>query len=130
MSLFPVSFSILGDPQFKPFMARASIWSEEAAQVNWSEKKWECHGKWVRMVCIFGVGDLQWLYHRPELFFNKFHADFEWLAYDCMEELVHNRTMAVLEGTVTFDPSYYLRLPFVVNKTLVTKVDEAVRYWT
>lgn len=107
----------------KSYTVRYSLWYSYDAPLQW-----ECQGKWIREICIFGVGDLQLLYHRPELFLNKFHADFEWLAYDCMEELVHNRTMAALEGTVTFDPSYYLRLPFVANKSLVTSVDEALKY--
>ena len=48
----------------------------------------------MREICIFGVGDLPWLYQRPELFVNKFYADeHEPLAYDCMEELVYNRTV-------------------------------------
>ena len=48
----------------------------------------------MREICIFGVGDLPWLYQRPELFVNKFYADeLEPLAYDCMEELIYNRTV-------------------------------------
>ena len=75
-----------GDVETKVFTTRASIWIPTAYQVNWSWKSWPCHGKWVRGICIFGVGDLPWLHNRPELYANKLYADFQWLTYDCMEQ--------------------------------------------
>ena len=131
-----------GDPETKPFTARASIWLPIAYQAQWSWTEWECQGRWVRHICIFGVGDLPWLYRRPELFVNKFYASsHEPLAYDCMEELVYNRTVmqaaahARLEPTYlarfessTFDPTYYLKLPFVAGKTArVVSLQETLR---
>lgn len=108
---------IAGDAESKPSTARASLWMALADQRNWSWKHWDCQGKWVRQICIFGVGDLPWLYHRPELFANKFFSSYEWLAYDCMEELMYNRTM--MGSRSQFDPTYYLNLPFVKNKHLI-----------
>lgn len=133
---------IIGDPETKPFTARASIWLPIAYQAQWSWTEWECQGRWVREICIFGVGDLPWLYRRPELFVNKFYAAHEPLAYDCMEELIYNRTVmqaadhARLEPTYlsrfessTFDPTYYLKLPFVSSKTTrVVSLEETLRY--
>jgi len=131
-----------GDPETKPFTARASIWLPVADQAQWSWTDWACQGRWVREICIFGVGDLPWLYRRPELFVNKFYADYEPLAYDCMEELIYNRTVmaaashAGLEPTYlsrfessTFDPTYYLKLPFVSNKaTHVVPLRETLHF--
>jgi hypothetical protein len=140
-----------GDPETKTFTARATIWLPIADQVDWSWSPWSCRGQWVREICIFGVGDLPWLYRRPELFVNKFYADFEPLAYDCMEELIYNRTVrphlkphhsdasgGYDSSTVgelfngideAFDPTYYLRLPFVINKTsTVVSLDEAITF--
>lgn len=130
---------ILGDPETKTFTARATIWSPIADQLDWSWSPWSCRGQWVREICIFGVGDLPWLYRRPELFVNKFYADFEPLAYDCMEELIHNRTLSPFQGGhVTsstpnddekFDPSYYIRLPFVYNKTsTIVSLDDTLTF--
>ncbi|KAK7484555.1 hypothetical protein BaRGS_00024187 [Batillaria attramentaria] len=45
-----------------------------------------CKGKFVRGVCVFGVGDLPYLTQVPYLFANKFHYGFQPLAYDCLEE--------------------------------------------
>ena len=131
-----------GDPETKPFTARASIWLPIADQAQWSWTDWPCQGQWVREICIFGVGDLPWLYRRPELFVNKFYADHESLAYDCVEELVYNRTImqaanhAGLQPTYlsqyessTFDPTYYQKLPFVRDKsTRVVSLEETVRF--
>ena len=64
------------------------------------------------------------------------------LAYDCMEELMYNRTVmqaadhARLEPTYlarfessTFDPTYYLKLPFVSGKaTRVVSLQETLRH--
>jgi len=114
--------SYKGDPETKTFTARASIWKWYSYQVNWSWKPWTCRGKWVREICIFGVGDLPWLHQRPELFVNKFHSDFEPLTYDCLEELIFNRTMN--ESLENFDRNYYLNLSFVNNSTLVVSLNE------
>lgn len=81
-----------------------------------------CGGKYVRWVCIMGVGYLPALASRPELFVNKFNADFEPLAYDCLEELMHNRTREELNGGGDFlsvgggfNLTFYASLPFVKN---------------
>jgi len=131
-----------GDPETKPFTARASIWLPISFQAQWSWSDWACQGHWVREICIFGVGDLPWLYRRPELFINKFDAGNEPLAYDCMEELIYNRTImqaanhADLDPTylsrfesLSFDPTYYVKLPFVSNKSMrVVPLKETLRY--
>ena len=71
-------------------------------------------GKIVRGLCIFGVGDLKLLGGRPEMFANKFHADFEPVAYDCMEERLHNRTREELvRGDVELNETFYKELAFV-----------------
>ena len=73
-----------------------------------------CAGKTVRGICIFGVGDLKELGGRPEMFVNKFNADFEPLAYDCMEERLHNRTrQEVISGDVELNETFYAELAFV-----------------
>ena len=92
------------DPVRKPFLARYKNWGGP------------CSGKRVRSICIFGIGDLPKLRHRPELFANKFYSDFEHFTMDCMEELIYNRTRDEFIGTLKFDNSYYRNLSFVKNK--------------
>ncbi|XP_013406220.1 beta-1,3-galactosyl-O-glycosyl-glycoprotein beta-1,6-N-acetylglucosaminyltransferase 3 [Lingula anatina] len=97
-------------PEKKPFNTRFKNWGD------WPFD-YPCHGKRVRMVCIFGIGDLPLLMQRKEFFSNKFYLDYEPLAYDCMEELHYNRTMAAY--MLPFDNSYYKNLSYVRNHVKV-----------
>ena len=62
--------------------------------VNWGNGpfNWPCNRKRVRIVCVFGIGDLQLLARRPELF-AKFYLDYEPLALDCMEQLHYKKLL-------------------------------------
>ncbi|KAL8578022.1 hypothetical protein ACOMHN_048798 [Nucella lapillus] len=48
----------------------------------------KCHGRWVRFICHFGVGDLPTLISpsSPFLIANKFSYDYQPAAYDCLEQ--------------------------------------------
>ena len=80
---------------------------------NWGELP--CAGKFLRGICIFGVGDLPLLVKARQLFANKFHQDFEPYALDCMEEWLYNRTRDEYLGVTDFDNSFYKTLEFVMN---------------
>jgi hypothetical protein len=104
--------TIAGDPETNTdtnlFIARFKNWKTRPDH-------FECKGKWIREICIFGIGDLPLLAQRPEMFANKFNSDFHPLAYDCMEEMHYNRTRADLLGNRVFDDARYKRLDFVKN---------------
>ncbi|ESO95950.1 hypothetical protein LOTGIDRAFT_64655, partial [Lottia gigantea] len=52
----------------------------------WTDSKRQCGSrKFVRDICILGMADLPMLTKAPQLFANKFHYEFEPLAYDCLE---------------------------------------------
>ncbi|KAL5005843.1 hypothetical protein ScPMuIL_017001 [Solemya velum] len=93
------------DNDIKPFLSRFKNWGE-----------WPCNGQRVRGICVFGVGDLPLLVSRPELFANKFYADYQHLTLDCLEEWHYNRTRDEYLGKYHFDTSYYGTLGFVKNK--------------
>ena len=57
---------------------RYKVWTEEPVH--------PCAGKFVRMICHFGVGDLPRLTTSPQMFANKFTYHYQPLAYDCLEE--------------------------------------------
>ena len=92
-----------GLPHKKPWLAAFVAWKGERP----------CAGKFVRFVCVFGIGDLPELTSRKELFANKFYMDYQYLTMDCLEEWLHNKTGADLPMDMTF----YRNLPFVKNKT-------------
>lgn len=72
-----------GNSTDPPYITRFKTWEGTAKP---------CHGKYVRRVCVYGVGDLPLLINRKELFVNKLHLDFEPLALDCLEETLYNVT--------------------------------------
>jgi len=86
---------------------------------NWGNGpfNWPCGGKRIRLICIFGIGDLPLLASRPELFANKFHIDYQPLALDCMEELHYKRLHdeIIAGNTAEFDTSVYETQHFVWN---------------
>ncbi|KAJ8315951.1 hypothetical protein KUTeg_005965 [Tegillarca granosa] len=96
------------DSVIKPFLIRF---------VNWGTPPfdWKCHGKRVRMVCIFGVGDIPLLLSRPEFFTDKFYIDYQPVTLDCIEELHYNRTRDQFEKKSEFNTTFYENLPFIRN---------------
>jgi hypothetical protein len=53
-----------------------------------------CHGKYIRDVCVFGVGDLAALSRRARthMFANKLHIDYQPAAYHClMQRAIDNK---------------------------------------
>ena len=56
---------------------------------NWGSV---CYGKKVRGICINGIGDLKKITKKRALFVNKFHLNYQYLALDCLEEWLFNRT--------------------------------------
>lgn len=101
----------------KPFLARFKNW--EPPQGDYL-----CQGKYVRDICIFGIGDLPTLSNTIHLFANKFHIDYQPFALDCMEELHYNRTRDEYLGKLLFKPDLYSKLGFVRDK-IVGKVIES-----
>lgn len=93
----------------KPFVTRFKNWGH-------GQYDWPCKGQRVRMICVFGAGDLPILASRRELFANKFYLDYKHYALDCMEELHFNRTRDEYLGKLQFDVRWYKQLGFVKNK--------------
>ncbi|XP_069115349.1 beta-1,3-galactosyl-O-glycosyl-glycoprotein beta-1,6-N-acetylglucosaminyltransferase-like [Argopecten irradians] len=104
-----------GEPEtstdVKPFLTRFKNWGN-------GPFNWPCHGKRVRMICIFGIEDLPLLAQRPEFFVNKLYWDFEHFALDCLEELIYNRTREGYLQITKFDTTFYENLDIVKNRVL------------
>ncbi|XP_069119179.1 beta-1,3-galactosyl-O-glycosyl-glycoprotein beta-1,6-N-acetylglucosaminyltransferase-like [Argopecten irradians] len=66
--------------------------------LNWIDgtdkfkSEFDCKGKFIHGICVFGVRDLPLIISRPELFVNKLYRYYQPYAFDCMEELLFNRT--------------------------------------
>ncbi|KAJ8307860.1 hypothetical protein KUTeg_014588 [Tegillarca granosa] len=79
---------------------------------NWYTSS-PCHGKSIRGICVFGVGDLPLLKEMPHLFTNKFHLTYQPIALDCMEEFHYNRTRDEYYNKFTFNTTFYEKLEFI-----------------
>lgn len=53
----------------------------------------ECHGTHVRAVCVYGVGDLQWMLEQHHLFANKFDTDSDSIAIYCLEKYLRQKAL-------------------------------------
>lgn len=73
-----------------------------------------CKGKFIRNICTLSLGDLPMLAKSRQLFANKFEESYHPLAYDCLEELHFNRTIADIWGLRDIATEFYQRLPFVL----------------
>ena len=65
----------------------------------------------VHSICIFSTADLPTLFNRHELFANKFHLNDDPIAYQCLEELILNRSKIDLPLN---DATFYRRMPFLL----------------
>jgi len=92
----------------KPFLARFKNWGNHIYN-------WPCHGKRVRLICVFGRGDLPLLASRPEMLANKFYMQYQPYAYECLDELIFNRTRDEYFNVLKFDTSKYEALDFIKN---------------
>ncbi|CAH8454156.1 unnamed protein product [Schistosoma rodhaini] len=82
------------DPR-KNFVARYVTWFHEG-----------CKSSRVRnAVCIIGINDLPYITSRIEFFANKFHDDFEPIAYDCTEYYIMNKVLNEMKSK-QLDPSF------------------------
>ncbi len=105
-----------GDPETdwskKPFLARYKVW-DGGKLFNGN-----CSGKFVRGICVFGVGDLMKFPGRKQLFANKFHQDFQPAALECMAERYSGQVATERQGKSHLDVEYYRTLGFVKNQVV------------
>ncbi len=78
--------------------------------MKWRGDGSPCHGKYVRDVCVLGLGDLAELPNRPELFVNKIKTNFERRAFSCLEEWHLEK---VRQKRVDIRPEFYRNLEAV-----------------
>lgn len=95
---------------------RTKLWISRF--VRWRNDKLDCHGKYVRDVCILGTGDLSSLINRPELFVNKFYLNYQSKAFQCMEQWFMKK---VSQNRVEIDADYYLSLDAVKYRTYINE---------
>lgn len=56
----------------------------------------KCEGNHVRAICVYGVGDLQWILEQHHIFANKFDTDTDPIAVYCLEKYLRHKALAEL----------------------------------
>ncbi|XP_022301003.2 beta-1,3-galactosyl-O-glycosyl-glycoprotein beta-1,6-N-acetylglucosaminyltransferase 4-like isoform X2 [Crassostrea virginica] len=86
----------LGTPGIKytaSGMPDQRVWISTSITWDFSKPKPKCHGRYVRNVCVFGLGDLHRLVSEKKLFANKFHYAYQPFTLMCMEEWIFNKSV-------------------------------------
>ena len=67
----------------------------------------KCNGMFVRFICIFGLPDISKAVKDIGMYANKFFYDYQPLAYDCLEEWLHEHTWKQYVNDEPYDTKYY-----------------------
>ncbi|XP_068959602.1 N-acetyllactosaminide beta-1,6-N-acetylglucosaminyl-transferase-like isoform X2 [Petaurus breviceps papuanus] len=84
-------------------------WEGNLRAIKWHDMESEhggCHGHYVRGICIYGNGDLKWLYDSPNMFANKFELKTYPLTLECLELRLRER--ALNQSEIPVESSWYL----------------------
>ncbi|XP_051562586.1 beta-1,3-galactosyl-O-glycosyl-glycoprotein beta-1,6-N-acetylglucosaminyltransferase 7 isoform X2 [Myxocyprinus asiaticus] len=92
---------------------RAIKWKDQEGTVHQG-----CEGRYVRDICIFGIGDLPWVVNKGSMFANKFETASFPEALDCLE--LWHRNKLLQQATVPIQPSWHLATLVNVNSTLIS----------
>uniref|UniRef100_G1MX24 Glucosaminyl (N-acetyl) transferase 2 (I blood group) n=1 Tax=Meleagris gallopavo TaxID=9103 RepID=G1MX24_MELGA len=75
-------------------------WEGDLKAVKWIDMEdvhGGCHGHYVRGICVYGTGDLEWLFNSTCMFANKFELRTYPLTVECLELRHRKRTLAQSE---------------------------------
>ncbi|XP_069764686.1 beta-1,3-galactosyl-O-glycosyl-glycoprotein beta-1,6-N-acetylglucosaminyltransferase 7-like isoform X2 [Narcine bancroftii] len=64
-------------------------------------------GHYVRNICVYGLGDLEWLVQRDSLFANKFEVENHPLMAQCMERWLRRKTLS--QSEVPIQPGWHMK---------------------
>ncbi|XP_043821875.1 N-acetyllactosaminide beta-1,6-N-acetylglucosaminyl-transferase isoform X2 [Dromiciops gliroides] len=84
-------------------------WEGNLRAIKWHDMEKEhggCHGHYIHDICIFGNGDLKWLYDSPNMFANKFELKTYPLTLECLELRLRER--ALNQSETRIQSSWYL----------------------
>ncbi|NWR73175.1 GCNT2 transferase, partial [Centropus unirufus] len=85
-----------------------ALWEGDLKAVKWIDMEAShggCHGHYVRGICVYGTGDLKWLFNSTCMFANKFELRTYPLTVECLELRHRQRTLS--QSEVQVEPSWY-----------------------
>ncbi|NXN76070.1 GNT2A transferase, partial [Himantopus himantopus] len=83
-------------------------WEGDLKAVKWidmEDSHGGCHGHYVRGICVYGTGDLKWLFNSTSMFANKFELKTYPLTVECLELRHRQRTLS--QSEVQVEPNWY-----------------------
>ncbi|XP_066481021.1 N-acetyllactosaminide beta-1,6-N-acetylglucosaminyl-transferase-like [Tiliqua scincoides] len=83
-------------------------WEGDLRAIKWSDMAKEhggCHGHYVRNICIYGTGDLNWLLNSRHLFANKVELKTYPPTVECLELRLRER--ALNQSEIPVEPSWF-----------------------
>ncbi|XP_069586771.1 N-acetyllactosaminide beta-1,6-N-acetylglucosaminyl-transferase-like [Ranitomeya imitator] len=93
-------------PDFPGSMPDAK-WEGNLRAIKWSDDSSHdgCHGRYVRQVCVYGEGDLPWLYNSTRVFANKFELSSYPPTMECLELRIRRKTLS--QSKTALQPSWF-----------------------
>ncbi|KAM4028901.1 N-acetyllactosaminide beta-1,6-N-acetylglucosaminyl-transferase-like [Anomaloglossus baeobatrachus] len=93
-------------PDFPGSMPDAK-WEGNLRAIKWSDDSSHdgCHGRYVRQVCVYGEGDLPWLYNSTRVFANKFELSSYPPTMECLELRMRRKTLS--ESETALQPNWF-----------------------
>ncbi|XP_062985428.1 beta-1,3-galactosyl-O-glycosyl-glycoprotein beta-1,6-N-acetylglucosaminyltransferase [Elgaria multicarinata webbii] len=88
-----VSASVKYDVSDMNALARFVKWHYFEGDVSKGAPYPPCSGIHIRSVCVFGVGDLNWMLRKHHFFANKFDTDIDPFAVQCLEEYLRDKAL-------------------------------------
>ncbi|XP_072309007.1 beta-1,3-galactosyl-O-glycosyl-glycoprotein beta-1,6-N-acetylglucosaminyltransferase 7 [Eucyclogobius newberryi] len=89
-------------------------WEGSVRAIKWSDQEGAshdgCKGRYVRDICVYGTGDLPWIFKRDSMFANKFESGTYPEALDCLE--AWHRIKVLMQATVPIEPTWLLAIPY------------------
>ncbi|KFV40881.1 Beta-1,3-galactosyl-O-glycosyl-glycoprotein beta-1,6-N-acetylglucosaminyltransferase 7, partial [Gavia stellata] len=80
-------------------------WEGNIRAIKWKDQEGTihkgCKGHYIRDICVYGLGDLQWIIESPHLFANKFEPATYPLVMDCLER--HYRLKVLHQAEVPIE---------------------------
>ncbi|XP_069507214.1 beta-1,3-galactosyl-O-glycosyl-glycoprotein beta-1,6-N-acetylglucosaminyltransferase 7-like [Ambystoma mexicanum] len=87
-------------------------WEGNIRAIKWREQEGSthhgCNGHYVRDICIYGLGDLQWIIETPHIFANKFEPIKYPLVTECLERRF--RLKVLQQAEIRLQPEWQLQM--------------------
>uniref|UniRef100_A0A3B5AKY2 Beta-1,3-galactosyl-O-glycosyl-glycoprotein beta-1,6-N-acetylglucosaminyltransferase 3 n=1 Tax=Stegastes partitus TaxID=144197 RepID=A0A3B5AKY2_9TELE len=74
-------------------LARVVKWSYLEGDMQKGAPYYPCTGIHRRAVCVYGVGDINWVLSQPHLLANKFDPEVDDIAIRCVESILHHKAL-------------------------------------